>query len=242
MDKTLSEMQGELPVAAPSSATVERTPTYFGAETDALFGWLHRPKLVAQRQTGLLICPPIGHEYVHSHRPLRHLADHLAAAGFATLRFDYHGSGDSGGLNQDPGRVSAWLDSIRQAITALKTQSGCTDIGLLGVRMGATFASIIAAEQDVQQLVVWEPCVQGRRFVRELKALHMTASAAPAASAAANQDIESAGFVITRETAEDLGKLNLKDITPRTTHVFIGERDDAVDDYSLRDAWLENGR
>ena len=107
MKTPLSETQVGSTTALPSSETVLRTPLYFGPDSDSLFGWYHQPKIATQSPTGLLICPPIGHEYVHSHRSLRHLADHLATAGFPTFRFDYHGSGDSGGLNQDPDRVGA---------------------------------------------------------------------------------------------------------------------------------------
>lgn len=241
MKQIVSETQIDLTNAAPGSETVQRIPFYFGPAGDSLFGWYHQPKAAEPRQTGVVICPPIGHEYVHSHRSLRHLADHLAAAGFPTLRFDYHGSGDSSGLNQDPGRVGAWLESIRQAVAALKEQSGCKDIGLLGLRMGATFAGMIAAEIDVSQLVLWEPCVQGRRFVRELKALHLTAATVAINNNPDNTDIESAGFVITGQTADDLGKINLKEVFPSSAHVLICERDDAVDDFSLRDAWAEKG-
>lgn len=225
----------------PDSHSVARTPLYFGPEIDSLFGWIHQPKANSLHQTGVVICPPIGHEYVHSHRSLRHLADHLALAGFATLRFDYHGSGDSGGLNQDTARVDAWLESVRQAIAELKQRSHCSEIALVGLRMGATFAGMIAGETDIHQLVLWEPCIQGRRFVRELKALHLTASTHTGENLGEQDDIESAGFVITRQTAEDLGKLNLKNVAPRTSHVLICERDDAVDDFTLRDAWLAQG-
>lgn len=206
-----------------------------------MFGWFHFPKQAAQHSTGIVICPPIGHEYVHSHRSLRHLADHLASLGFATLRFDYHGSGDSSGLNQDPQRVEAWLESVRQAIVAIKAQTDCTHVGLVGLRLGATFAGMIAGEQQLDSLVLWEPCIQGRRYVRELKALHLTATAHDGGSLGEDADIESAGFVITNETAQDLGKLNLKQVTPQVKHVLVCRRDDAVDDSSLDDAWTALG-
>lgn len=224
-------------------AALIRTPCYFGgdSEGDALFGWYHQPTQSPQRRSAVLICPPIGHEYVHSHRSMRHLADHLAMQGFPTLRFDYHGSGDSGGLNQDPDRVAAWLQSVRRAISALRARSGCVDIDLIGLRLGATFAGMIAAEQDIHSLVLWEPCIQGRRFVRELKALHLTATAHTGEQLDEADDIESAGFVITQQTAQDLGKLNLKDIQPRARQILLCQRDDAVDDTSLRNTWVEQG-
>jgi alpha-beta hydrolase superfamily lysophospholipase len=238
---TITPAAHEQSDALPLSARVRHEATFFGPNDAPLFGWFHFPKQVTQHATGIVICPPIGHEYVHSHRSLRHLADHLASLGFVTLRFDYHGSGDSSGLNQDPQRVDAWLESVRQAIIAIKSQTNCQHIGLVGLRLGATFAGIIAGEQHIDSLVLWEPCIQGRRYVRELKALHLTATAHDGKSIGENEDIESAGFIITNETAQALGRLNLKKVTPLVKDVLICRRDDAVDDTGLDDAWTALG-
>jgi len=241
--KQNSDTASSLNSAASQSvaAQVRRTPLYFGPDNDSLFGWYHTPQLRAAFRTALVICPPVGYEYVHAHRGLRHLADSLAASGLPVLRFDYHGTGDSGGLNQDPDRLADWLESIRQAIRAIRDLSTCDEVGLIGLRMGASFAAMIAAEMDVGPLVLWEPCIQGRRFVRELKALHMTASSQPDESAQETGDIESAGFVITAQTARDLGEIKLREIKPRATRILICQRDDLPEDNSLREAWSAQG-
>ena len=70
------------------------------------FGWLHLPE-GAPRETGVVLCAPFGCEWLWAHRMYRRLASALEAQGFAVLRFDYEGTGDSRGSDEDPGRVAA---------------------------------------------------------------------------------------------------------------------------------------
>ena len=72
-------------------------PLYFGSKQRRLFG-IHEP---AYAQVGppraVLLCHAWGSEYLNSYRSMRFVADQLVAAGFHVMRFDYYGSGDSGG-------------------------------------------------------------------------------------------------------------------------------------------------
>ena len=111
--------------AMPAMAgSVRRTPIYFDSQGQPLFGWVHRPEQACQRLPGVVICPPLGHEQIHSHRSLRHLADALAHAGFAVLRFDYHGTGDSAGMLEEADRHATWLANIRSAAQWLRSELG----------------------------------------------------------------------------------------------------------------------
>ena len=101
-----------------------------------------------------------------------YLADRLAGAGLACFRFDYDGTGDSAGQQNDPDRVEAWLDSIRRAMELVRGL-GTNRISVVGLRMGATllaetFGSGPAAIDD---LVLWDSCASGRSFLREQSAL-----------------------------------------------------------------------
>ena len=169
---------------------ITRTPFYFGSDTDSLFGWYHAPIGSAENRSGIVICPPIGYEYIHSHRSLRHLADQLASAGIPTIRFDYHGTGDSAGVDEDQDRVSAWLDSIQEAVNALKKMTGCTEVGLVGLRMGATLAAMLAEETNLMSLVLWAPCISGQQYVQEMKDLHYLSTLRKNDSSPAHSDID----------------------------------------------------
>src|SRR4051794_24121136 len=117
-----------------SAAPIQRTPFYLESRGTPLFAWLHQGEPTSARRPGVLLCPPLGHEQVHAHRALRHLADALAGAGFAVLRFDYHGTGDSAGADADPDRCATWLENIADARAWMQTRLGCRRISLVGVR------------------------------------------------------------------------------------------------------------
>jgi alpha-beta hydrolase superfamily lysophospholipase len=122
----------------------------------------------------VVLCNPVGYEAMCAHRTYRHLAERLARAGFHALRFDYHGTGDSSGDDEDPDRVRAWIESIHAAVEELEAAAGVHAVALVGLRFGATLAAAAAARRrDVQSLVLWAPCASGRAYLRELRALRM---------------------------------------------------------------------
>ncbi len=183
---------------------------------------------------GVLICPPIGYEQLHSHRSLRHLADRLAQEKVPVVRFDWHGTGDSAGVDEDSARLTTWLANMRDAVQWMREQLGCRQISLVGLRLGGTLAALVAAELEIDNLVLWSPVTKGRAYVREMKAISLTAEAAPR-DAVADGSIEAAGFVLSAETAGDLSQLDLLHSQPQCRHVLLVSRDDLPDDIRLSD-------
>lgn len=190
---------------------INRQSLYINDGPTSLFGWYHTGANAPAKDCAIVLCNPIGYEYIHSHRTMRHLADNLAANGIPTLRFDYHGTGDSPGDDTDADRLACWLQNIKAAITQAKALSGRSKICLLGLRMGATLAALVASEVEVDYLALWQPCVNGRHYVREMQALALLADGAKGLpdEANASSEIESAGFILSGETAEQLKKINL---------------------------------
>lgn len=155
------------------TASGRKQPIYFGAEGRPLFGFYHPPREGPWRGVGVVLCPPISTDRTRSDRAYRHLAERLADAGFACLRFDLFGTGDSGGDESAPGLLHAWLDDVGQAIRELRARSGAETISLVGLRLGATLAMLHAAESGpVDSLVLWSPYVSGAGFVSEVTKLH----------------------------------------------------------------------
>lgn len=139
------------------------------------FGWLYQPRPIAggHRRSGVVLCPPLGHEALWLHQTIRSLSDRLAARGFAVLRFDYAGTGDSidiGGL-VDPGR---WVDEAVEAVSFLRRASGVERFALVGLRFGATVAAQAARAASAETVTLIAPVVAGQQFVREMIALHRT--------------------------------------------------------------------
>lgn len=185
---------------------LRRDAIYLGEPDRALFSCFHAAEHGPGRDCVAVICNPLGHEYVHSHRSVRHLADRLAEAGIPALRFDYDGTGDSPGTDLDPDRLSRWLDDIHIAIDAARSLSGCTKVCLVGLRLGSLLAVLATARGSVDYLVLWSPCVSGRRYIREMQALALAAEQAVASPAGV---LEAAGFCMSQQTQQQLGTMEI---------------------------------
>ncbi len=159
----------QLNTNALSGRNAEMKPVTF----NYCFGWLHAGASSATR--GVVLCQPFGREAMWVHKGWRVLAEQLAAAGTPTLRFDYAGTGDSAGESEDPGagkeQLERWLQSIRAAVAFLKQTTGVTEVALCGLRLGATLAAQVAADENIGELVLLAPVLSGRQYLRELRLL-----------------------------------------------------------------------
>jgi alpha-beta hydrolase superfamily lysophospholipase len=179
-------------------------PLWFGPEDRPLFGWLHLPES-GEAHGAVLLCPTIGIEAVNARYAYMYLADRLADAGLACFRFDYDGTGDSAGQQNDPGRVQAWLKSIQLAMELLRGL-GTDRIGVVGLRMGATLLaeSFGSGPAVVDDLVLWDPCASGRSFLREQSALWAFALGKEAAG---DGSVETPGLVYDKDTVADMSPI-----------------------------------
>ena len=202
-------------------------PLYFGPGEARCFGWYHAT--AGQGAVGLVVCPPLFHEMIAAHRSLQHLARSAAQSGFPTLRFDYHGTGDSAGSDLDPHRLDAWLASIHAACDTLRRRSGVGTIALVGVRIGATFAAVAAQRRyDVAGLVLWAPVASGRGFLRETGALARLTAHDDMLAGLPEGAASASGFVVAPETAEQLTALDLSQLERRPARrVLIVPHEDA---------------
>jgi esterase/lipase len=144
---------------------------YFGDSANALLGIYHPPRAQQIKNHGVLLCYPIGHEYIRSHRAFNQLANQLSKAGLHVFRFDYLATGDSSGKLQD-GTTEKWLASIKLAIEELQATSGVAQISLVGLRLGASLAALHCQTFACNHLVLWDPVIRGTDYLSELKVLH----------------------------------------------------------------------
>ena len=152
--------------------TVQRVvPFYFGVQGRQLFGCFHEPSRKGIRTGSVLICQPVGHEYINSHRALRQLATRLAEAGFPVLRFDYYGCGDSCGDARE-GSIARWLEDISTAVAALQMRAGRSPLYVVGLRLGGTLAALGGIQRDdLAGLILWDPVMNGNNYFQELISL-----------------------------------------------------------------------
>jgi alpha-beta hydrolase superfamily lysophospholipase len=201
-----------------SAPRLRLVPLHFGAPEAPLFGWYHPPGAPdgRVRRCGVVVCNPVGDDYVRAHRALRHFAERLQRAGFAVLRFDFGGTGDSAGDERDPERVRAWIGDVGRAADELRARSGADEICLAGLKLGATLAMLAAAERgDVDGLILWSPYLNGAAYVGETTKLHKMHKMLEPESFAVEPrgwdagGEEALGFLLTRETIEQLKPLDL---------------------------------
>jgi dienelactone hydrolase len=202
------------------------TPIQFGDLVSPLFGWYHPPE-GTRRTGGIVICNPIGDDLVRAHRPLRHLAQRLAAAGFPVLRFDYRGTGDSAGDETEAGRVQGWISDIGTAVDELRARSGVTGVALVGLRAGAVLAAAAAGREDVEAVVLWSGYPGGGAFVNDVVRTHrLHRKLEPNAFSGglpAPGGEEALGFFLSDETMAALRELQLAALPVRRALVVAAD-------------------
>jgi alpha/beta superfamily hydrolase len=177
----------------------------------------------------LLICNPFGNEGICAHRTVRHLAERAADAGIPTLRFDYAGTGDSSGHDFEPGRLAAWVDSIQQAADELRAAAQVEHVCIAGIRLGAALGALAATHRrDVAGLLAIAPVVSGRTYLRELRMLARAIDSKRNVVRDPREELlETAGFVLGKETQKSLGEIDLKRLeTAPAPRVLILDRQD----------------
>lgn len=148
------------------------TPISFGDSKTPLFGVVHEPAR-GGREHGVVLCPPIGHEYIRSHWAMRQLASNLARAGFTCLRFDWFGMGDSAGEIAQAS-LGRWRADVSSAARELRDIGSVRRISVVGLRLGGWLAaSAVEALDDIKpaNLVLWDPVLDGRAYIKTLRAI-----------------------------------------------------------------------
>ena len=150
-------------------------PLQFGDEDRSLFGIHHSPEPAQTGGLGVVICAPFGHEAIRSHRLFRVLAERLARAGSHVLRFDYYGTGDSGGDDAE-GELAGWARDVQSAHRELLRCAAPGQVVWIGARLGASVA-LQAAQDDTlalpPKLLVFDPIVDGKAYLEAMRVLHV---------------------------------------------------------------------
>lgn len=167
-------------------------------------------------ETAVLLCPPFGWEELCSYRSLREWAQQLAARGCPALRIDLPGSGESAGSPRDPGRLDAWTEAVAQGAHSL-VQAASRPVTAIGIGLGGMLACRAAAGgAPIGDLVLWGVSARGRTALRELALFaRLNAPEIDQASEPSEQpdgSLEVGGFVLSAETRDVLGGLDLTEL------------------------------
>ena len=145
--------------------------TLFTCAGDTLLGIVTKPETPSE--TGVIVIVGGPQYRVGSHRQFVLLSRALAAAGYAVLRFDYRGMGDSGGQPRDFETVSA---DIAAAIDALQERMPCVKkVALWGLCDGASAALLYCHETHdprVSALCLLNPWVRSEASLARTQVKH----------------------------------------------------------------------
>ncbi len=144
--------------------TRSEQPGYFPASDGTpLYGVCHSSTL--QARAPILFAPALFEERKSAYRILHQLALHLAEQGHPVLRFDFRGSGESGGRLHE----RHWSDLCEDLKTAFEASAKMCDTArphLLGLRMGATLCLQVGQELDAASIIALAPIPKGATQVR----------------------------------------------------------------------------
>jgi pimeloyl-ACP methyl ester carboxylesterase len=185
----------------PTNEPIARTIQF-----DKCIGWFHMP---AQNPstTAVVICPGLRADGVTGYRSFRMMGTALAAAGYPTLRFDYPGTGDSGEPDESD-LWAEWLKSIDRAAEWLRQNANAERIVLVGLRVGATLATLAAEQRpDIAGLVLIAPVMRGRTYIREL----ITEVTVRGGKPRAGDQLQTDDFDLSAEAVQRINGVNLAD-------------------------------
>ena len=169
--RLVTELTGETEVILPE--VTGAGPMFFG--DPPLFGVYHPPKAAQPRDAAVLVCTSIGHEYTRAYRAVQLLCESAARAGFAALRFDYTGVGDSAGDLEHAG-VDVWCEDVLRAWDELAARARVREVWVIGCRAGALIAAAALRRAQsrggaqVRSLGLWDPVRSGGELLETARA------------------------------------------------------------------------
>lgn len=220
------------------------TPLYLRAGAHAIAG-IYEPAARERRSTAVLIVPPFGWDDQTSYRPRRDWSLTLAAEGFANLRIDLPGTGDSSGGVRDDGLVEAWTAAVAAGVEWLRN-AGADRVAVVALGVGGLVTlQAMADGAAVDDLVLWGMPANGRTFIREFKAFGRLeqAQTGEASNHGANGELRAGGHVLTPSMIDALSRLDGAQLLPECSceRALVLGRDGSGPDDSLLDAIRASG-
>lgn len=207
-----------------------RQSTWFGSQSRPLLGSIHVPDGCTARGA-VVLCPPLGKEQIDSYRALALMAQKLCAAGLLVLRFDYAGTGDSAGDQDEKQIVEQWQDSVVSAVDFVRA-CGVEDVALVGLRVGALLAASVADRcGPLTALAFWDPVVSGRAYLREQRALY---SVSVVHDDEADPRVSIIGALFDAEVATEFSRLDASKLPSLGCPVLVATREERSDSRPVR--------
>jgi pimeloyl-ACP methyl ester carboxylesterase len=135
-----------------------------GQGDDRVFMCVHEP--VGAAVGSVLLCSSILADFLANYQREVNLARHLAAAGLATVRFHYLGTGNSDGDSTQV-TLTTLQDGARWAAEEVRRSYPDLDLSFVGTRWGALTAAAAAEDHPGAPVVLCEPLTDFRGYYRD---------------------------------------------------------------------------
>jgi pimeloyl-ACP methyl ester carboxylesterase len=211
---------------ATSQSIALRSDRIAGVVFGGHWGWLHLPDRGTPLRAGVILCAPLGREARNAHRPLWLFAERLAKQGFALLRYDHLGSGESLGLPPDADFMQLWTAGVEEAAKVLRERTGVHRLVLGGLRVGATLVAITAERIHADAQLLLAPIVKGRTWFRELQ-FATSLLKGKSLTGATQKGFEADGLWLSQQTINALNRVDLSKLERTSPQVFLASRDAA---------------
>lgn len=147
---------------------MSESPFFFELGKHRLFAVHHRCDAGEPRR-GVVLCHALAEEKLWSHRVYVGLARELAGEGFAVLRFDCRGEGDSDLDFEEATLETRVADAVRAAAVLLEREPALRRCVFLGHRLGCAVAARAAAcaGELAEALIAWDPVENGSAYLMQ---------------------------------------------------------------------------
>lgn len=207
---------------------------YVGSIERKLYSVYYEPQPSANNEKAVILCYPVGQEYIRCHRMYSNLAGKLVQEGVHVVKFDYSGTGDSHG-EFSSATLEQWISDIGRIAAELKAGTEARQIYVVGVRLGAYLALKYAETEAVDGMVLLSPVFDGADFLAEIRKDYrkwLNGSFARQRRSPKGQ-LECHGFLYSRTLTEQIKNITPTAIQfPQAPMLIIDESISMVGDYS----------
>lgn len=152
---------------------VQERLEYLPTSRGLLYTWSACPPLA---RSGVVICSSVFGDFTANYHRERLLGRAIASLGYYAIRFHYLGEGNSQGQRAEMTFPSLCADT--RAVIDHAVSVGCSEMALLGTRVGALVAAATVSSMPRVPLALWEPVASPITFITDaLRAKRMSEAA-----------------------------------------------------------------
>lgn len=184
------------------------------------------------KSIGVLIAQPFTEECILMHRALYNLNRELNHAGLPVCRFDLYGQGDSEGDFKDA-NLNTWKVNLIDAYNYFKRKLRLTEVVFCGFRFGATLTMSVANEfESEDKFILVDPIIKGQQYIDNVLRTNLSYQMVTYGKVNVTREtlikqlndgeyVNIDGYLLNGEMYNQIGNLNLQDITHNNINVLV---------------------